>query len=333
MSRFDRVSLAILGAAALAGGCKPPPPAPEGLDEATTYLVRNFWAGDDAFQAGIQGFMNWFEYGNPENDEPPGKELLGLVPGEEGKTTDAFTVQDLTEEDVAHLPLADEILLNPNTEERGPRDLAAAAGVVSLAEMDCSWVESEDLLVRKDQDTVFAGDWEGYDRTYATSREAFQTASQDLAFEPIPVEIDPYADGFDAALYGSSLLLTDNMADPTAVLGADMPSYPLELEFRHGVYEVEDEMLGVSSIITYNPEAVYGPGGDNGLTQSYSIEINVERPGGKTLRMLAVWAEPFSTIIDPDDPLALNFAVRKSRDSSIRMSEVCAELVEVPPEP
>jgi hypothetical protein len=306
------------------GACTPPPPAPQGLDAASAYLVRNFYADDATFQAGVQGFMDWFENGNPP-DEPPGKELLGLVPGESsGKSTDAFTVGDLTAEDVALLPLAEEILLNPNTEERGPRDLSAAAGVVSLAEMDCSWTEAEALLVRPDQDTVFDGDWEGYDRTYVTDPDDFQAASAAAEFARVAETLDPFVAGFDFEPYATTFLFTDNMADPTAVLGADMPSYPLDLDMRHGIYEIFGEDVGVLAIITYNTEAVYGPAGDNGLTQSYSIEINVERAGGKTLRMLAVWAEPFSSLINPDSPLALNYAVNKSKGSSDRMSAVCA---------
>ena len=42
-------------------GCQPPPPAPEGLDASTSYLVTNFYADDATFQAGVQGFMNWFQ--------------------------------------------------------------------------------------------------------------------------------------------------------------------------------------------------------------------------------------------------------------------------------
>ncbi len=48
-------------------GCKAPPEAPEGLDESTRYMVRNFYTGDATFEAGIHGFVDWFgDTGAPE---------------------------------------------------------------------------------------------------------------------------------------------------------------------------------------------------------------------------------------------------------------------------
>ena len=52
--------------------CSPPPPAPEGLNEAARYMVREFYSDDATFEAGFQGFMNWF------NDE--GVSLVGQRP-------------------------------------------------------------------------------------------------------------------------------------------------------------------------------------------------------------------------------------------------------------
>lgn len=320
---------------ALLPACQPPPPAPEGLDEASRYMVREFYADDATFQAGIQGFMQWFE------DE--GKALVGLEASIDGtaegtKPVDAFTLADLTADDVIALPLRQDLLtgeaFNNGTTETTPRDVATAAGVVSVAEMACDWKEAEALLVRKDQDSVFSGDWEGYERTYVDDRAAFEAGAANDAYATFPERIDPFAEGFDRAAYAASFLQTDNMVDPTALLGVDIPSYPLDLDLRHGRYTLTDGTdVGVLSILTYDVDAVWGPGGENGLRQSFSIEINVERPDNKTLRMLAVWAEPVSPIISADAALALTFAVNKSQKSSERMSAVCAGEAEVPPEP
>ena len=78
--------------------CKPPPPAPEGLDAVTSYMVREFYSEDELFEAGVQGFMNWF------NTE--GYTLVGEA-AEEGNT-DTFTLNDLSAEDLSHLPLDDD---------------------------------------------------------------------------------------------------------------------------------------------------------------------------------------------------------------------------------
>ena len=98
--------------------------------------------------------------------------------------------------------------------------------------------------------------------------------------------------------------------------------------------DIDGEPTQVSgfSIVTYGPDSVWG-NSDDGLRQSFSVEVNLERPGDKTLRMLAVWAEPVSPIIGADNALALNFAVNKSRNSSTKLSQICGGEVEVAPEP
>ena len=52
-------------------------------------------------------------------------------------------------------------------------------------------------------------------------------------------------------------------------------------------------------------------------------------PGDRTLRMLAVWAEPYSSV-DLGDAVVLTYAVNKSLDSSNRLSEICAGDVTLP---
>lgn len=319
----------VLSAALISAACTPPPPAPEGLDDSTTYVFRNFYEDDDVFEAGIQGFMDWFN-----------EDGINLV-GERATVdnTEAFTIGDLRPIDVEHLPLADEIVIRRRSgnreDELAPRDLSRAKGVVSLAEMDCTWKEAEALLVRPDQDFVFAGDWEGYTREYLTSRATFEDATQAEVFDPIRDGLKPFEDGFDGDRYARSLLLTNNMADPTRVLTSNIEEYLLELHLRHGVFDIDGEPTGVLAIKTYNREAAWGSAGNAALLQSFSIELNIARPGDKTLRMLAVWAEPWesSGAIQPDSAFALNFAVNKSLDSSDRISAICAGEIEVPPEP
>ena len=73
-------------------------------------------------------------------------------------------------------------------------------------------------------------------------------------------------------------------------------------------------IIGLFAIITFQKSAVYAEGDDNernGLAQTYSVELNIEQ-GEKTLRALAVWAEPISSLFEPDSPAILNYAVNKS---------------------
>ena len=128
------------------------------------------------------------------------------------------------------------------------------------------------------------------------------------------------------------MMFTLNQADPTPLLGVDLPPYDLYLDFRHGNFEIADEIISVSAIITYMKAGAYDEDGENGLAQSYSVELNIARPNNKTLRALAVWAEPVSNILEPDSPVSLNYAVNKSLASSERISAICGGEEEIPAE-
>jgi hypothetical protein len=307
MNRFAPLLVAAIALTA----CKPPPPpAPEGLDESAAYMVRNFYADDATFHAGLVGFMNWFD------DE--GNELIGADAMNEGEFNEAFTVGRLSDEDVALLPL-----------EHG-RTVSDAAGIVSVADMACTVTESEDLLVRADQDTLFVDDWDEYERTYVSSRSAYQDATREVVFAVSDEDVDRFGEDFDDTVVDTTFLLTHNVVTPAPLFGIALLPYPMALEFRHGEYDIDGETLQIYSIITWIAESASGAAGDNHLYQSYSIEINAERPDtGTTLRMLAVWAEPGGAGIEPDDPFVLNFAVRKSAGASARLAEICNGDVEV----
>jgi len=312
------IALPLVVASALIG-CSPPPPAPEGLDASTSYMMREFYKNDATFQAGIQGFMNWYF------DEGFRLTGVGAGEGEDQEPLDSFTIGDLTETDIGHFPLADD-----------DRVISNASGVVSLAEMDCTWQTAEDYLLRPDQAVVFDEDWEEYDRTFRTPRADFQAASASLEFTPIGEDLDVFAEGYDPAPYGASLLMLENVANPAPVI-VDLPPYDLFFDARHGVVTIEDpdngeSGVGMLAILTYSREAVFDDSGDNGLLQSYSVEINVERPGDKTLRMLAIWAEPIGGGLDPDSAFVLNYAVNKSLSSSNRLSDICAGVIDIPAE-
>ena len=54
-----------------------------------------------------------------------------------------------------------------------------------------------------------------------------------------------------------------------------------------------------------------GSGGNDGLVQSYSVELNVETGDNQTMRMLAVYAQAESAATDTDGALAYTYAVNK----------------------
>lgn len=309
---MNRLTL-LLPLALSALACKPPPPAPEGLDESARYMVREFFSDDPTFQAGIQGFMAWYE--------AEGKDLTGIAVDVEN--SGAFTVGDLVADDVADLPLDTEIAvqMDGDTPVMGTRDVATAAGTVSIAEMECSVKEAEALLARADQDNVFPLDWEGYTRTFNNDPDTY-TAGWDAGFEKINEVITPYDGAFSFDTFPNTLLFTDNIIDPTAVLTANIEAYPMDLVFRHGVFDVDGREAEAVMVLTFTRAAAWGSSGANGLIQSFSSEINIATEDGRTIRMLTVWAEPRG--IDPDSPIATSFAVNKARDSSDCMSKLCS---------
>lgn len=299
--------------------CEPPPDAPQGLDDASSFVIREFYSSDAEFEAGLQGFMNWFY------DE--GEALVGLRPSdlddkEPEEANDSFSVGALTASDVGHLP--------ENPDGNG---FDKAGGVVSLAEMSCPWQVAEDFLIREDQDQIFDA-FETYERTYVNSIDDFNAASDTGEFTAITDTLDVFGAGFDPNEWSSSILFTQNQADPDTFLGQNIEPYPLFLDVRHGIFNLTDQNTGettptgVFAILTYITEMATNAAGDSGLIQSYSIEINVQRPGDKTLRMLAVWAEPMvgGDPVWPGEPLynaSLRTSVSTSLDQSNQLDEKC----------
>jgi hypothetical protein len=305
------VLFAACGAALLAG-CPRPVPAPEGLDASSAYLVREFYAEDPVFEAGLRGYLRWFE------DE--GRALLDVENTVE--TVGEFELDTLTADDVDGLPL-----------DHGG-DISRAAGVVSLALMGCDVRQAEDLMLRRDQYAVF-DDWEGFERDYLTSRSVFQAAWQD-GFDPIPDPLQPHVGGFDGTPFAASLLQTMGQVDPAPVqLVGDFPAYPMHLDFRHGVYDIDGEDVQIFAILSFIEDEVWGPQNVNALHQSYAIELNVATAADETLRSLAVWIQGSSEALDiePDNPIVLTAALNKSRKSSERMTAVCEGEFELGAEP
>ena len=199
-----RTTVLVCSILVAASGCKRPPEAPKGLDASTNYLMKHFYDDDLTFEAGVQGFVDWYD--------GEGSDLVGEDATLE--TVDAYTVGDLTADSIAHLPIEDEILVDPKNDTWEKRDISNAKGIVSLAEMDCHWTRAEELLVRKDQHVVFEDDFEGYKRTYVTSRADFEGARKDLDFARVNDPLDPWGPDFDGDATATTLMLTENEVDP-----------------------------------------------------------------------------------------------------------------------
>ena len=301
----------ILSAALLSSACQPPPPAPEGLEEASRYMIREFYKDDATIGAGLTGLLNWYD--------SSGYELVnqGATAEDAGE---AFQLEDITDADIVNLPAFDD-----------GRDLSQANGIVSLSEMNCTWQESESYLVRRDQHVVF-DDFATYSRTYETSRESFETATSALTFPLIDQELAGISTG-EVELtteQTGGMLLTRNEVQ-SSEFGVTL-NYSLVLHFRHGIYQIQEEQIPVMMILSWLPESVDSTSGSaTTFEQSYSIEVNYGI-GDKTLRIFAVWTYVDSSILNQDSSIWSIGAVNKSRDAAVRLSEICEGEIEVPAE-
>ena len=228
-----------------------------------------------------------------------------------------FTLDYLTEEDVAYLPIDGEV------------ELTYAPGVVALSELGCDRKEVEGYLVRTDQDLVF-GEFESYARSFISSRSDYEGATLDNAFASVDTPVlEPYADSFDIGDLSSTFLITDNLVSTTE-MGVTL-EFQILLNMRHGVYEVQGEELEALMILTWMPQRTESEGGNNSMEQSYSLELDLARPGGKTLRLMSSWLQIEGTFDHDSDTIKV-VGVNKNLDSSKRLVEICDGSHELDPE-
>ena len=310
MHRHPRLLL-LLFIVLIASACSPPPPAPEGLEEASRYMIREFYKDDAVIGAGLTGLLNWYD--------ESGYELVNQGASAED-AGEAFQLNDITAADISSMPAFDD-----------GRDLSLANGIVSISEMDCDWRETEAYLARPDQNVVF-DDFDAYSRTYQTSRLSYQTATDSMTFPAFAEELVGVASGESSLSeeQQGGLLLTLNQVQSTD-LGVTL-DYGLVLHFRHGVYEVQGEQIPVMMILSWLPDPIDSTSGSQtSFEQSYSIEVNYGI-GDKTLRIFAIWTYVNSSILGDDSSIWSIGAVNKSRDAAQRLSGICGGDIEVPEE-
>ena len=273
--------------------CQRPPETPDGLDQSLRHLLGAFYGTDEEVAAGLTGLLDWYE------DE--GSALLGQSANLDN--IGSFELEPLLEEDVsAYAP-------------RPGRDPAAATGVIAVAELPCAWKRAERLLIRPDQDVVFT-DFDFYDRTYTSSRTAYDTGRQDDVFSAVESPLDP------SAREGVSdiLLRTENRTSGTE-MGVTIP-FDLHMHARHGRYEVRDEDSRAGLYVTWMPERAEAQGGANSMEQSYTFEVDLERDG-QTLWVYASWAEVQTSVFASDSTVLMTAAANTAQDTAKRMADLC----------
>jgi hypothetical protein len=272
-------------------GCHRPPETPEGLDQSLRYLFQNLYGTDEEVAAGLDGLLAWYD--------TEGHELLDTSANIEN--IGAFELEPLVALDVS------------NFTPRPDGNPGDASGVVAVAELPCTWAETEDMLVRPDQDIVFE-DFDFYDRTYVSSRASYDDAREQDLFEAVNTPIDDLTELPDV------VLLTENHTAATEV-GVTI-DFNVNMTARHGRYEVNDEDTRASLFVTWMPERAEAEGGANTMEQSYTFEVDLER-NGETLWVYATWAELNTSLFDSGSTTMMALSAKSSQNTAKRMADIC----------
>ena len=133
--------------------------------------------------------------------------------------TDTFTLNDLKTDDVSHLPIDDY-----------GQDLSRAKGVISLAEMNCSWQKPKHTYYER----IKMPSLQVIGRLMNVLTSATEPLKQQLRvmISDIPEALNPFDETFDVDSVAANMIFTLNRADPTPLLGVDLPPYDLYLDFR-----------------------------------------------------------------------------------------------------
>jgi len=297
--------LSVLIAALVAGCAADPPDAPEGAEEGTRFLMREFYADDATIGAGLTGLMNWYD--------SEGAAIAGDSP-----ELDAGEAQDWTLEPLE----ADDLAVTQVTSSDRPLD--SMNGVIGVGNVLCTFEEVEALGGRTDQDIVFDGEWAHYARTFGTARADYEAAIEG-GIPGLPDGIDPVDGDVDAAAH--SLMRTSNALGTLEVSVA--LDYTLNLDFRHGVYDIQGEERRATVILTWQPDPTTGDGGNNSLHQTFAIDALVEVDGG-IRRFAATWNDVESIATGTD--LLIRLTVNRINNFADRMTAICEGEVELPAE-
>ena len=273
------------------GACKRPADTPQGLDDSLRHLFHAFYGSDDDVAAGLSGLLDWYD--------SEGSELLGKSANIDN--IGSFGLDPLTDADVE--------VFSP----RPAGDPADASGVIAVAELPCRWKEAEALLIRPDQADVFT-DFDFYDRSYVSSRKAYDGARKGDAYVDVRLATDA------ADFPPEALLVTENSTAGTE-MGVTIP-FDLHMHARHGEFDVLGDLALAGIYVTWIPKRAEAKRGVNSMEQSYTFEVDLER-GGKTLWVYASWAEIQTSLFESDSAIVLATSANKAQGTAKRMADIC----------
>jgi len=218
---------------ALSAGCKKVEPAPADLDS----LFHWFWANFEAAESA--------DIGEAADD------LHAVVDGGSLDEVMDGSITLMSDAEVAAVSF------------QGPApDPSTAAGMFLVNAFDCRLAHLEDLLSYPDQDTLYEGVYDRYDRSYTSDRDAFASGQSDT----LSWEVD-----YEATLLGATYqsLLSGGLRRAEGGPGGAV------LMARTWLLEPAD----------------FEEGSSKSFPQDFQIEVFYERAPGEILHAYGLWRE------------------------------------------
>lgn len=261
-----------IGATVVAGaltGCKGVEPAPAALDRLFPWFFTMIDDGTDEQLA--EGIRNLHKAGK----------VGGLDDTVDG------SISDLDRDDLDVVGLSG-------------KDPSKAAGVYMLNKVTCGLGQLEEILVHKQQDDLYEGVYERYDREYTSSKADY--LSRDTSELSWDVE-------YDATILGKSYTST--------VLG----------KLRR-VAAIDDETTPFGPFLiarAHIPKPADFESGNTSLSQDYQIEIYYKAGGGELLHAYGIWREAdFGGGIDSDNEGSQRLLLNELADWDKDTEDLCA---------
>ncbi len=266
-----RAALLVL-AATLAGGagCEDVEPAPDDLDGLFHYT--------------------WTKYGDGLDEELAGA-IVNFDAAVDAANLDGVVDGSLSEFTRAEMDLVD---------MRDDADPAELAGMYLTNSLDCTLDQVEAIVTALEQDELYTGEYESYDRRYTSDADAF-FARED---PQLSWDVDISAEFVAGALY--SEFIHGGARHVPIVDGETSPHGPILLTR------------------TWMPEPAVFENDDYYFTQDYQLEIYYEREPGRVIHLYGLWRHSGFIDLNTDDEFLVRQILNALADWDVRTVELCA---------
>lgn len=182
---------------------------------------------------------------------------------------------------------------------RGDADPGELAGMYLANSLDCTLAQVEAIVTALDQDELYTGEYEAYDRRYTSDADAYWAReASHLAWD-----VDISAEFVAGAMYS---------------------------EFIHGgaryVPDVDDQVspFGPGLVTrTWMPEEAQFDNDDYYFTQDYQLEIYYEREPGRVIHLYGLWRHSGWLDLNTDDEFLVRQILNALAAWDARTVELC----------